>query len=210
MCQKDLKNGHRLTLKSLFTTHPTMKLFLVSYERYGQINTFLLRYYGTNFASIKRYDQFCLFTVVYKEAQIHPLLTLFILFSCYSFCSHCLPSSPSLCPLSACSLYYLSLSALSLPSLFSLSMPSLCLLSLLSLSLCSLFAFSLFSFASFFIYSLPYSQLFILSLPSLSLFLYSIIELSPSSLLYLCSPSFYLPHVLVFYFFHKNNHVGRQ
>ena len=183
MCQ-DLKNGHRLTLKSLFTLHPTMKLFLVSYERYGQINTFLLRYYGTDFASIKRYDQFCLFTVVYKEAQIHPLLTLFILFSCYSFCSHCLPSSPSLCPLSACSLY--------------------------SLSLCSLFAFSLFSFASFFIYSLPYSQLFILSLPSLSLFLYSIIELSPSSLLYLCSPSFYLPHVLVFYFFHKNNHVGRQ
>ena len=157
-------------------TPPTMKLFWGSYKRYGQINTFLLRYYGTNFASIKRYDQFCLFTVVYKEAQIHPLLTLFILFSCYSFCSHCLPSSPSLCPLSAC----------------------------------SLFAFSLFSFASFFIYSLPYSQLFILSLPSLSLFLYSIIELSPSSLLYLCSPSFYLPHVLVFYFFHKNNHVGRQ
>merc|ERR1711873_393059 len=73
----------------------------------------------------------------------------------------------------------------------------------LSLSLCSLFAFSLFSFASFFIYSLPYSQLFILSLPSLSQFLYSIIELSPSSLLYLCSPSFYLPHVSVFYFFHK-------
>merc|ERR1711942_326800 len=112
-----------LTLKSLSTTH-----------------TFLLRYYGTNFALIKRYDQFCLFTVVYKEAQIHPLLTLFILFSCYSF-------------------------------------------------------------ASFFIYFLPYSQLFILSLPSLSLFLYSIIELSPYSLLYLCSPSFYLPNVLLFYFF---------
>ena len=89
MCQ-DLKNGHRLTLKS----HPTMKLFLVSYERYGQINTFLLRYYGTDFALIKRYDQFCLFTVVYEEAQIHPLLTLFILFSCYSFCSLCLHSSP--------------------------------------------------------------------------------------------------------------------
>ena len=188
---KSFKSGHRLILVTFHlptrqppTAHATMKLFLVSNERYGQKNTFLLRYYGTNFASIKRYDQFCLFTVVYKEAQIHPLLTLFILFSCYSFCSHCLPSSPSLCPLSACSLY--------------------------SLSLCSLFAFSLFSFASFFIYSLPYSQLFILSLPSLSLFLYSIIELSPSSLLYLCSPSFYLPHVLVFYFFHKNNHVGRQ
>merc|ERR1711983_493567 len=109
MCQ-DLKNGHRLTLKSPFNpTPPTIKLFSVSNERYGQINTFLLRYYGTNFASIKRYDQFCLFTIVYKEAQIHPLLTLLILFSCYSFCSHCLPSSPSLC--------LLSLSALSLTSL---------------------------------------------------------------------------------------------
>ena len=128
--------GQRLTLKSLSTTHhpppPTMKLFLVSNERYGQINTFLLWYYGTDFASIKRYDQFCLFTVLYKEAQFHPLLTLFILFSCYSFCSHCLPSSPSLCPLSACSL--------------SLSLLSLCLLYLffcfflykLSLSLNSL------------------------------------------------------------------------
>ena len=163
-----------------------MKLFLVSYERYGQINTFLLRYYGTDFASIKRYDQFCLFTVVYKEAQIHPLLTLFILFSCYSFCSHCLSSSPSLCPLSACSLYSLSFSALSLPSLSFLLLLSLYTLSLILNS---------FSF---------------LCPLSLSLFLYSIIELSPSSLLYLCSPSFYLPHVLVFYFFHKNNHVGRQ
>merc|ERR1719495_303925 len=102
------------------TTPPTRKLFLVSYERYGQINTFLLQYYGTDLASIKRYDQFCLFNVVYKEAQIHPLLTISILFSCYSFSSHCLPSSPSLCPLSS--------------------------LSLLSLFLCSLFAFSLFSY----------------------------------------------------------------
>ena len=100
---------------------PTMKLFLVSNERYGQKNTFLLRYYGTNFASIKRYDQFCLFTVVYKEAQIHPLLTLFILFSCYSFCSHCLPSSPSLCLLYLLSLSLPSLSFLLLLSLYTLS-----------------------------------------------------------------------------------------
>ena len=160
------ENGQRLTLKSLSTTTtthpPTIKLFLVSNERYGQINTFLLRYYGTDFASIKRYDQFCLFTVVYKEAQIHPLVTLFILLS------------------------------LPLP-LLPLSLPSLCFLSLYSLlSLCSLFAFSLYSFASFFTYSLPYSQLFMLSLPSLSLFLYSLlIQLSPSFLLCLCSPSFY-------------------
>ena len=109
MCQ-DLKNGHRLTLKSLFTTTPTIKLFLVLYERYGQINTFLLRYYGTDFASIKRYDQFCLFTVVYKEAQIHPLLTQFIQFSCYSFCSLCLLSFPPfLCLLSLCSHFAFSL-----------------------------------------------------------------------------------------------------
>ena len=188
-CQ-ELKNGHRLTLKSHLPTPtpPTRKLFLVSNERYGQKNTFLLRYYGTNFASIKRYDQFCLFTVVYKEAQIHPLLTLFILFSCYSFCSHCLSSSPSLCPLSACSLFSL--------STLSLSLLSLCLLSL---------------FFCFFLYILsPLFSFSFLCPLSLSLFLYSIIELSPSSLLYLCSPSFYLPHVLVFYFFHKNNHVGRQ
>jgi len=142
-CQ-ELKNGHRLTLKSPLPT-PTGKLFLVSNERYGQKNTFLLRCYGTDFASIKRYDQFCLFTVVYKEAQIHPLLTLFILFSCYSFCSHCLSSSPSLCPLSACSLfslYSLSFSALSLPSLSFLLLLSLYTLSpiLNSLSfLCPLF-----------------------------------------------------------------------
>jgi len=142
MCQ-ELKNGHRLTLKSLSTpTPPTRKLFLVSYERYGQINTFLLRYYGTDFASIKRYDQFCLFTVVYKEAQIHPLLTLFILFSCYSFCSHCLPSSPSLCPLSACSLFSLSTLSLSLLSLCLLSLFFCFFLYILSPLFSTLFPFS--------------------------------------------------------------------
>ena len=125
------QNGHRLTLKSLCTLHPPPThhetFFGLKWKVWSK-NTFLLRYYGTNFASIKRYDQFCLFTVVYKEAQIHPLLTLFILFSCYSFCSHCLPSSPSLCPLSACSLYSLSLCSLS-----ALSLPSLSFLLLLSL-----------------------------------------------------------------------------
>ena len=44
MCQKDLKNGHRLTLNSLFTPPhpPTMKLFWVSYERYGQNKNLIL------------------------------------------------------------------------------------------------------------------------------------------------------------------------
>jgi len=139
-CQ-ELKNGHRLTLKSPLPT-PTGKLFLVSNERYGQKNTFLLRCYGTNFASIKRYDQFCLFTVVYKEAQIHPLLTLFILFSCYSFCSHCLPSSPSLCPLSACSLFSLSTLSLSLLSLCLLSLFFCFFLYILSPLFSTLFPFS--------------------------------------------------------------------
>ena len=122
--------------------HLTIKLFLVSYERYGQINTFLLRYYGTDFASIKRYDQFCLFTVVYKEAQIHPLLTLFILFSCSSFCSNCLPSYLSLRLLSACS-----------PSLY-------------SLSLCSLFSFTSFFtllISSLYLFSALFGQMLLLS-----------------------------------------------
>ena len=153
MCQ-ELKNGHRLTLKSLFTpTPPTRKLFLVSYERYGQINTFLLRYYGTDFASIKRYDQFCLFTVVYKEAQIHPLLTLFILFSCYSFCSHCLSSSPSLCPLSACSLFSLSTLSLSLLSLCLLSLFFCFFLYILSPLFSTLYPFSALSFSVSILYN---------------------------------------------------------
>ena len=56
------KNGHRLTLKSLFTHQPpTRKLFLVLNERYGQNKTILLRCYDIYFASIKRYHPFCFF-----------------------------------------------------------------------------------------------------------------------------------------------------
>ena len=98
--------------------------------------------YGTGFASIKRYDQFCVFTVVYKEAQIHPLLTLFILFSCSSFCSNCLPSYLSLRLLSACS-----------PSLY-------------SLSLCSLFSFTSFFtllISSLYLFSALFGQMLLLS-----------------------------------------------
>ena len=148
--------------KVTFHPHPpprTIKLFLVSYERYGQINTFLLRYYGTDFASIKRYDQFCLFTVVYKEAQIHPLLTLFILFSCYSFCSHCLPSSPSLCPLSACSLFSLSTLSLSLLSLCLLSLFFCFFLYILSPLFSTLYPFSALSFSVSILYNWTLSLL---------------------------------------------------
>ena len=122
MCQ-DLKNGHRLTLKSPLPTPPTMKLFLVSYERYGQISTFLLQYYGTDFASIKRYDQFCLFTVVYKEAQILSTLSLFSLY----FLSLLSLFSLSLSSLSSFSLL-ISWSYFSMPSLSLLIPSSLCLL----------------------------------------------------------------------------------
>jgi len=132
MCQ-DLKNEHRLTLKSLFTT-PTMKLFLVSYERYGQINTFLLRYYGTDFASIKRYDQFC-FLLMYIRRHRFSLISLF-------------------------SLLYLSLHLLSLSS-FSLlsahSLLSLCLFSISSLLLSSFSTYFLFALCSF-----PALSLFVL------------------------------------------------
>ena len=160
------------------------------YERYGQINTFLLQYYGTDFASIKRYDQFCLFTVVYKEAQIHPLVTLFILVSCYSFCSLCLSLfSLSLCPLSASSLSILySLSVLYLPSLSILLLLSLHTLSPILNSLCFLCPLFLCFYTLYWFNSLP---------P-----FYSVYAL-------LCS-IICLSHVLVFSFFHKNNHVGRQ
>ena len=103
MCQ-DLKNGHRLTLKSPFTPPPpTMKLFLVSNERYGQINTFLLRYYGTDFASIKRYDQFC-FLLMYIRRHRFSLLSLF---SLLVPCSLCLISISSLFLSSFSTLYLL-------------------------------------------------------------------------------------------------------
>ena len=79
------ENGQRLTLKSLFTpTQPTRKLFLVSNERYGQINTFLLRYYGTDFASIKRYDQFCFLLMYIRRHRFSPLSIFLSLLSALS------------------------------------------------------------------------------------------------------------------------------
>ena len=61
-------------------TDPTRKLFLVSNERYGKNKTFLLRWYGIDFAPIKRYRPFCFFMIVYKEAKIIPLWSLNSLF----------------------------------------------------------------------------------------------------------------------------------
>ena len=118
MCQ-DLKNGHRLTLKSPLPTPPTRKLFLVSNERYGQINTFLLRCYGTDFASIKRYDQFC-FLLLYIRRHRFSLYSLYSSLPISFQLSH-----PSLCSLSLLSpqfstLYPFTSLSLLLYSLFSL------------------------------------------------------------------------------------------
>ena len=111
--------GQRLTLKSLFTTTTTHhRTFLVSDERYGQINTFLLQYYGTDFALIKRYDQFC-FLLMYIRRHRFSLLSLFSLLYLSSLCSlHSFISAHSFF-----FLFALSLSAHSLLSLcyFSIS-----------------------------------------------------------------------------------------
>ena len=120
MCQ-DLKNGHRLTLKSPFThhpPHPPWNFFCLKWKVWPK-NTFLLRYYGTNFASIKRYDQFCLFNSP-STHSIHYFLLLFFLLS--------LPSLFSLSLLIPCSLSSFSLLSLSLSLLIPCSL-SLCLFS---------------------------------------------------------------------------------
>ena len=57
VCVIKLKNGHRLTLKSLSTHHHP--LFLVSNERYGKNKTFLLKCYCIDFAPIKIYCSIC-------------------------------------------------------------------------------------------------------------------------------------------------------
>ena len=124
---------------------PPIKLFLVSYERYGQINTFLLRYNGTDFASIKRYGQFC-FLLLYMRRH------RFILVSAVSISAL---SLSFLCSLFApdVSLLFSLNSSLSLPALFLLS---LCSFPTLSLSVCSLY--QLFFSALSLLYILLYSS----------------------------------------------------
>ena len=53
-------------------THPppTRKLFLVSNERYGKNKTFLLRWYGIDFAPIKRYRHFCLLWLYIRRQRL--------------------------------------------------------------------------------------------------------------------------------------------
>ena len=65
-----------------------LKIFWVSNERYGQINTFLLQCYGTNFASIKRYHQFCILELYIRRHRFF----LFLSISLLSFLSILPPS----------------------------------------------------------------------------------------------------------------------
>ena len=54
------------------TTHhpPTRKLFLVSNERYGKNKTFLLWWYGIDFALIKRYCPFCFLWLYIRRQRL--------------------------------------------------------------------------------------------------------------------------------------------
>ena len=90
MCSSwNFKNGHRLSLKSFFTSHnpstTQQKTFFVSNERYGQNKTFLLWCYGIDFAPIKWYHQF---HSSWLYVKILPLWSLLTLYSnvCPSFC----------------------------------------------------------------------------------------------------------------------------
>ena len=91
LCVCVFKNGHRLTLKSLFThpaTHPpTRKLFLVSNERYGQNKTFLLQCYGIDFAPIKRYHPFCFLWLYFRRQRLslYDIIDIYQLSVCLFF-----------------------------------------------------------------------------------------------------------------------------
>ena len=95
LCVLKFKNGHRLTLKSLFThPPPTMKLFLVLNERYGQNKIFFLQWYDIDFALIIRYHQYCFLWLyikrqrlsLYDLSQLSVLFFLFVCLSVFSFC----------------------------------------------------------------------------------------------------------------------------
>ena len=86
-----------MTLKSLFTHPPaTRKLFLVSYERYGQNKTFLLWCYGIDIAQLKDIAHFVimklrfpLFDLSQLSVYVSVFLSVFLsvlLFVCWYVC----------------------------------------------------------------------------------------------------------------------------
>ena len=69
LCVIKLKNGHRLTLKSLFS--PINPICWVSNERYDQ-KTFLLQYYSIDFSPIKIYRPFCFYCLSLRRQRFSP------------------------------------------------------------------------------------------------------------------------------------------
>ena len=89
---------------------PTRKLFLISNERYGKNKTFLLRWYGIDFAPIKRYCPFCFLWLYIRRqrfslcdvSQISVFMSVLLSVShsvCFSVCpsSFCPSVFPSVC-----------------------------------------------------------------------------------------------------------------
>ena len=68
-----LSGGVRKTLPT------TPKFFLVSNERYGKNKTFLLGYYGIDFAQIKRYHQFCSQACMFPFQSVYRFVSLSII-----------------------------------------------------------------------------------------------------------------------------------
>ena len=107
---------------SLFTP-PTIKLFWVSNERFGQNKTFLLRCYGIDFAPIKRYHPFC-FLWLYIRRQRLSLYDLFQLSVLYLSVCLIFFLCACLCWLSICLSFLFFLSVCLFP--FCLSFFSFC------------------------------------------------------------------------------------
>jgi len=81
MCLKDLKNGHRLTLKSLFIQppccinnrgifYPPQPAENFFWSQMNNNKTFLLRCYGTVFAPIKRYLSILFYWLFFKRHKL--------------------------------------------------------------------------------------------------------------------------------------------
>ena len=71
---KSLRKWTQTDTKVTFHPPPppttTRKLFLVSNERYGKNKTFLLRWYGIDFALIKRYRPFCFLWLYIRRQRL--------------------------------------------------------------------------------------------------------------------------------------------
>ena len=70
VCPKSLRKWTQTDTKVTFHPPPTRKLNLVSNKRYGKNKTFLLRWYGIDFAPIKRYRPFCFLWLYIRRQRL--------------------------------------------------------------------------------------------------------------------------------------------